>query len=120
MNIAIVGVGLIGGSAAIRLREIQQYDKIIGVDKSESNRKKALQLNLVDEFMDIDDAIEQCKVIILTVPVDAIMQLIPHILDKVTDQVVIDMGSTKINILQQIADHPHRSPPDDGYRVFGA
>jgi prephenate dehydrogenase len=58
--------------------------------------------------MDIDDAIEQCKVIILTVPVDAIMQLIPHILDKVTDQVVIDMGSTKINILQQIADHPHR------------
>lgn len=108
MNIAIVGVGLIGGSAAIRLKETQQYDKIIGVDKSESNRKKALQLNLVDEFMTMDEAIEQCKVIILTTPVDAIMQLTPYILDRVTDQVLIDMGSTKINILQQIADHPKR------------
>ncbi|HMR19008.1 MAG TPA: prephenate dehydrogenase [Sphingobacterium sp.] len=108
MNIAIVGVGLIGGSAAIQLKETQQYDKIIGVDKSEANRKKALQLNLVDEFMDIDEAIEQCKIIILTVPVDAIMQLTPYILDRVTDQVVIDMGSTKINILQEITDHPKR------------
>src|SRR5690606_35210553 len=50
-NIAIVGVGLIGGSAAIRLRETQQYDRIIGVDKSEANRKKALQLHLVDDFL---------------------------------------------------------------------
>ncbi|NGF56350.1 prephenate dehydrogenase [Parapedobacter sp. SGR-10] len=108
MNIAIVGVGLIGGSAAIKLRETKQYDKIIGVDKSEANRKKALQLHLVDEFLTLDEAIAQCKVIILTVPVDAIMQLTPHILDRITDHVVIDMGSTKINILQQIADHPKR------------
>ncbi len=108
MNIAIVGVGLIGGSIAIRLRETNQYDKIIGIDKNESNRKKALQLKLVDEFIALDEAIEQCKVIILTTPVDAIMQLAPYILDRITDQVLIDMGSTKINILQQIADHPKR------------
>lgn len=108
MNIAIVGVGLIGGSAAIRLRETQQYDRIIGVDKSEANRKKALQLNLVDEFLTLDEAIEQCKVIILTVPVDAIVELTPYLLDRISNQVVIDMGSTKINILQRIADHPKR------------
>ncbi len=108
MNIAIVGVGLIGGSAAIRLRETKQYDKILGVDKSEANCKKALQLHLVDEFLSLDEAIEQCKVLILTVPVDVIMQITPYILDRITDQVVIDMGSTKINILQQIADHPKR------------
>lgn len=108
MNIAIVGVGLIGGSAAIKLRKTKQYDKILGVDKSETNRKKALQLHLVDEFVTLDEAIEQCQIIILTVPVDAIIQLTPYILDRVKDQVVIDMGSTKINILQQIADHPKR------------
>lgn len=108
MNIAIVGVGLIGGSAAIRLRETQQYDRIIGVDKSEANRKKALQLNLVDEFLTLEEAVEQCKIIILTVPVDAIVALTSYLLDRVTDQVVIDMGSTKINILQRIADHPKR------------
>lgn len=108
MNIAIVGIGLIGGSAAIRLRETKSFDKIIGVDKNESNQKKALQLGLVDEIMSLEDAIQQAKVIVLTVPVDAIMHMAPSILDQIDQQVVIDMGSTKINILQRISDHPKR------------
>lgn len=108
MNIGIIGIGLIGGSAAIQLRETKFADKIIGIDKSETNRKKALELGLVDGVMNLDEAIAQCKILILTVPVDAIMQLTPYILDRVTDQVLIDMGSTKINILQKIEDHPNR------------
>lgn len=40
MNLAIVGIGLIGGSVAIRLKEKGNFSKIIGVDKSESNQKK--------------------------------------------------------------------------------
>lgn len=108
MTIGIIGIGLIGGSTAIRLRETKFADKIIGIDKSEANQKKALELGLVDEIMDLDEAISQCKVLILTVPVDAIMQLAPHILDRVTDQVLIDMGSTKINILKSIENHPKR------------
>src|SRR5690606_7143 len=42
------------------------------------------------------------------IPVDAILQVVPQILDQVTDQVVIDMGSTKTNILNKIKDHPNR------------
>ncbi|WP_317131687.1 prephenate dehydrogenase [Sphingobacterium cavernae] len=108
MNIAIVGIGLIGGSVALRLKETGFIQKVVGVDKSEINQNKALQLGLVDEIQDLDNAIASCKIIVLTTPVDAIMQLAPYILDKITDQVVIDMGSTKINILQKIADHPNR------------
>lgn len=108
MDIAIVGIGLIGGSIAIRLRETKFFDKIIGVDKSEANQKKALHLNLVDEIMPLEEAIQQAKVIILTTPVDVIMKLAPAILDKIDEQVLIDMGSTKINILQQIVNHPKR------------
>ena len=106
MNIAIVGIGLIGGSVGIRLKQSGFADKVIGVDKSEANQKKALQLGLVDEIKELDQAIDACKIIILTVPVDVIMQLTPYILDKVTDQVVIDMGSTKINILQKLRTTP--------------
>ena len=108
MNIAIVGIGLIGGSIAIRLKETSYANKIIGVDKSEVNQKKAIQLGLIDEILDLDQAIKSSKIIILTTPVDVIMELAPYILDKVTDQVLIDMGSTKINILQKIANHPNR------------
>ncbi|MBD1433661.1 prephenate dehydrogenase [Sphingobacterium sp. DN00404] len=108
MNITIVGVGLIGGSIGIRLKETQFGKKIIGVEKNEANAKKALQLGLVDEIQSLDEAIASSRIIILTVPVDAIMNMLPAILDKVTDQVVIDMGSTKANILNLIANHPNR------------
>lgn len=108
MNIAIVGVGLIGGSVAITLKEKKVVSKIIGVDKSDSNLKKALQLGLVDEGATLEDAISRSDVIFLTIPVDAILQLLPFILDRVTHQVVVDMGSTKERILQAIADHPKR------------
>ncbi|WP_099372289.1 prephenate dehydrogenase [Sphingobacterium sp. 1.A.5] len=108
MNIAIVGIGLIGGSIGIRLKQTNFFDKIIGVEKSEINQKKALQLNLVDEIQSLEDAMKSCKVIVLTVPVDAIMTLLPKLLDVATDQVIIDMGSTKSNILNLIKDHPNR------------
>ncbi|WDF70221.1 prephenate dehydrogenase [Sphingobacterium oryzagri] len=108
MNIAIVGVGLIGGSIGIRLKETNFCDKIIGVEKNESNQRKALELGLVDEILPLEEALKRCKIIVLTVPVDAILKLLPNILDQVTDQVVIDMGSTKTNILALIAEHPHR------------
>ncbi|MFB2121505.1 prephenate dehydrogenase [Parapedobacter sp. 2B3] len=108
MNIAIVGVGLIGGSIAITLKEKKITTRIVGVDKSEANLKKALQLGLIDEGMTLEDALAACEVILLTVPVDAILELLPPLLDQVTDQVVIDMGSTKERILQAITDHPKR------------
>lgn len=108
MNIAIVGVGLIGGSIAITLKEKKIATRVIGVDKSEANLKKALQLGLIDEGMTLDDAVKACGVIVLTVPVNAILELLPRLLDQVTDQVIIDMGSTKERILQAIVDHPKR------------
>lgn len=108
MTIGIIGTGLIGGSVAIRLRETKFATKIVGVDKNESHQKLALEKGIVDDICDLDTAIQQCKVLILTVPVDAIMQLAPYILDRASDQVVIDMGSTKTNILQAIEKHPNR------------
>lgn len=108
MNIAIVGVGLIGGSAAITLKEKKAVSKIIGVDKNENNLKKALQLGLIDEGTTLEEAINRSDVILLTIPVDAILQLLPFILDQVTHQIVVDMGSTKEHILQTVADHPKR------------
>jgi len=108
MNIAIVGIGLIGGSIGIRLKETNFFDKIIGVEKNDINQKKALQLGLIDEIQSLEEAFKTCKVIVLTIPVDAIMTMLPKLLDLATDQVIIDMGSTKSNILNLIKDHPNR------------
>ena len=81
-KIAIVGVGLIGGSLAIQLHEKKLSSKLIGVDLNEEHAKQAVELELVDETMTLDNAIEQSDVIILAIPVDALVKLLPSIMDK--------------------------------------
>lgn len=108
MNIAIIGVGLIGGSAALDLKKSPLFDKIYGVDENPKHQEKAKELGLVDDIIPLDEALEKVKIILLSIPVDAILKLAPYILDRIEDHVVIEMGSTKTKILESIADHPKR------------
>lgn len=107
-KIAIIGTGLIGGSLAIQLHEKKLSAKLIGVDVSEEHARKAVELELVDETLPLEQAIAQSEVIILAIPVDALVSLLPSILDKIVDQVVLDMGSTKSQLTDAVKDHPRR------------
>src|SRR5690606_21514846 len=91
-----------------RLKETGFFEKVIGVEKNESHQNKALNLGLVDEIQSLEKAIENSKMIVLTVPVDTILSLLPDVLDRISQQVVVDMGSTKSTILEKIKDHPNR------------
>ncbi|WP_217604140.1 prephenate dehydrogenase [Chitinophaga sp. GbtcB8] len=109
MVVAIIGVGLIGGSLAISLKEKGMASRVIGVDQQEQNIKKALDLKLIDAAATLEEAMEQAQLIILAIPVDALMQLLPAMLDKVKPQhVIMDVGSTKKKILELVAGHPNR------------
>ena len=57
MKIAVVGVGLIGGSFALTLKEKGLAAEVVGVDNSEPNRNKALELGLVDRFEELPAAV---------------------------------------------------------------
>jgi len=107
-TVTVIGTGLIGGSFALVLKDKGLATKIIGVDKNEEHQKKALQLGLVDEVVEMDDAIAKSKLIVLAVPVDALDKVLPAVLDKVEEQVVMDMGSTKENIIALVENHPKR------------
>ncbi|TAN01512.1 MAG: prephenate dehydrogenase/arogenate dehydrogenase family protein, partial [Chitinophagaceae bacterium] len=110
MTIGIVGVGLIGGSMAITLREKGFADKILGSGRTEKSLDKALALGLIDEKKDLKDLINESDLIILSIPVDALKEMLPHVLDSINDkQVVIDVGSTKEGFLQVIKGHPKRN-----------
>lgn len=109
MNITIIGVGLIGGSLALSLKEKKMASYIYGVDKSEENIKKALDLGIIDEGADLNTAIKKSTLIILAVPVDAIQALLPTVMSLINlDQVVMDMGSTKEQLLAAINTHAKR------------
>lgn len=107
-RVAIVGIGLIGGSLAIQLHEKKLSSRLTGVDESESHAREAMALELVDEMLSIDEAIAQSDVIVLAIPVDKMVTLLPSVLDKVNDQIVFDMGSTKSQVVQAVKDHPKR------------
>src|SRR5215213_8466478 len=108
MTVTIVGIGLIGGSFALALKDKGIAKRIIGVDANEEHQQKALSLGLVDEIVELDDAIATSDLIVLAIPVDALKNLLPHVLDKTGKQVVIDVGSTKHGILEAVKDHPKR------------
>lgn len=109
MKIAVVGVGLIGGSFALTLKEKGLAAEVVGVDNSEPNRNKALELGLVDRFEELPAAVAGADMIVLATPVSSIPLLAVKVLNLVDDsQVVIDMGSTKQELCEVIAQHPRR------------
>ena len=107
-KIAIVGVGLIGGSLAIQLHEKKISSRLIGVDSSKIHQQQAMDRELVDEIMELENAIASSDVIILAIPVDTLVKLLPAVLNKVDKQIVIDLGSTKSQSINAVKDHPKR------------
>ncbi len=110
MIVSIIGIGLIGGSFALALREKYPNIRFIGVDKSVVNQKLALAKGIVDEITTLEKAIEMAELNILSAPVDVIQQLLPQILDRIPEgKTVVDMGSTKEMICQLADQHPKRA-----------
>jgi len=107
-KICIIGVGLIGGSLAIQLHEKKLSSKLIGVDANPDHAQKAVELELVDEALPLDEAISEAEVVVLAFPVDKIVTMLPSIMDKIDKQIVFDMGSTKSQLIAAIKDHPKR------------
>ena len=106
--IAIIGVGLIGGSLAIRLHEKKLASKLIGVEVNDTHARKAMELDLVDEILPMEEAIEQSDVIVLAIPVDKLVKILPAILERINQQIVMDVGSTKRHLIEAIKNHPKR------------
>nr|WP_068890029.1 prephenate dehydrogenase [Pedobacter panaciterrae] len=108
MKIAVVGLGLIGGSMALVLRQKGFASRIFGVDSQETHAQKALELGIVDEITDLDNAIANSDIVILSAPVSVCSALLPRVLDQVTRQVVFDTGSTKTSLLEAVKGHVNR------------
>ncbi|HZH68687.1 MAG TPA: prephenate dehydrogenase [Chitinophagales bacterium] len=109
MKVAILGMGLMGGSAAIDLKKRGFASEIIGVGRSQANIDKALKLGLADKMTTKEEAIKEADLIILAVPVNILIDQLIEVLDQIRPgAVVTDMGSTKLKITQAVQDHPNR------------
>lgn len=108
-TISIIGLGLIGGSFALALKKVGIAENIIGVDQNEIHQKEALELGIVDQVVSLEKAIKVSDLIVIAVPINAIQNILPEILDNIGDNtIVIDMGSTKAGICKKVFNHPRR------------
>ncbi len=108
MNVFVVGIGLIGGSFAIDIKAAFNEAKIYGVDRSEDNLNEALSLGLIDYISSLDE-LDKADVVIIAIPVDATVEILPIILDKIDDNcLVFDAGSTKKKLCNTVENHDKR------------
>ena len=108
MTVGIVGIGLIGGSLALALKEKGLAKKVVGVEANYEHQQKALELGLVDEIMELNEAIINSDLIVLATPVNSVVKLLPGILNKIERKIVMDVGSTKDGIMEAVKGHPNR------------
>lgn len=94
MQAGIIGLGLIGGSLGLALKDTQMFKSIVGLDNNPIHLQQALSLGLVDEGVSLEE-IKHCDVIFLATPVEAILHLLPELVGVAPHCTIIDLGSTK-------------------------
>jgi prephenate dehydrogenase len=110
MKTTIIGLGLIGGSMAIDLRKAGLATALVGVEQSQKNADRALELGLVDEILPLEDAVANAELVITAIPVNAIRSVLLRVLDVIgNNTIVVDTGSTKSQICKAIERHERRS-----------
>lgn len=109
MKVTIIGLGLIGGSIAIDLRKAGVATELVGIDRNPDHATKAVELGIVDRIEAEDKALSTSDLIITAIPVNAMCQLLPGLLDAVKpNAVVIDAGSTKRLLCKSVEQHEKR------------
>ena len=112
-NLGVIGLGLIGGSMAIDLKRKGFAQTILGVDADPVNAAAAEKIGLVDKVVSLEECVDQSDVIILAVPVDAALKLLPMVLDRfeqtsAKDKLVMDVCSTKEHLSNSVKYHAKR------------
>jgi prephenate dehydrogenase len=118
-KIAIVGLGLMGGSLALALQG--KCRTLIGIDPDPQARKYAIENGAVDlVYKNPEEGLPEADVIILAAPISAIIKIIKALPDIHLGQaIVMDIGSTKVDIVQAMAQLPERFTAIGGHPICG-
>ena len=103
MNIAIIGLGLMGGSLALSLKDKEYVTSIVGYDHNEVHTQQAMELKLVDDIVSFDH-VKKCDVIFLAIPVNGVIAVLQEMIDVDQATTIIDLGSTKEKIVASVPD----------------
>lgn len=108
MNVFVIGIGLIGGSMVLDIKQKYSEAVIYGIDNNKNHLEKATELGVIDIKATLED-LDKAEIVIVSIPVDVQLKVIPKVLDLVSDEaLVFDVGSTKEDICKILENHPKR------------
>ena len=113
MIVGIIGLGLIGGSMAIDLKQRKFASQVLGVEANPVNAAAAERMGLADEIVPYEECIDRSDIVVVAVPVGTAVKMLCGILDRfqetgATDKIVIDVCSTKEQVNRVTQYHPCR------------
>ncbi|MEN8166134.1 MAG: prephenate dehydrogenase/arogenate dehydrogenase family protein [Pseudomonadota bacterium] len=101
-KLAIIGVGLIGGSMARVLRQEGLVQEIVGCGRGRANLRKAVEIGVIDHYTHkVAEAVEGADFVVLAVPLGAMRATFEAMRNHLADDVVLtDVGSVKGSVIQ--------------------
>ncbi len=108
MKVVVIGIGLIGGSMVLDIKALHPEATILGMDANENHLQQAIDLGVVEKAGTSED-LSDADFVIVSVPVDIALAVLPQVLDAVGENtIVFEVGSTKLPICEAVANHPKR------------
>jgi prephenate dehydrogenase len=108
MKVVVIGIGLIGGSMVLDIKALHPEATILGMDANENHLQQAIDLGVVEKAGTSED-LSDSDFVIVSVPVDIALKVLPQVLDAVGENtIVFEVGSTKLPICEAVANHPKR------------
>lgn len=101
-RLCIFGVGLIGGSLALALKEKNWCQHIVGCSRNENHLRRAVELGAIDSYsLDPCEAVKDADIVFLATPVGAFESVLASIKNCVSEQTIItDGGSCKKSVVE--------------------
>jgi prephenate dehydrogenase len=112
-HLCIIGVGLIGGSLALSLRQKQFCQQITGCSRDEAHLKRAVELGVIDDFStDASEAVKDCDAVVLAIPMGSMQSILQTIKPSLSpDTVITDVGSAKYSLIESAIEVFDELPP---------
>lgn len=101
-RLAIIGVGLIGGSLALALKKTGAVNEVVGYARSEEARQQALELGIIDRAAEsVADAVNHADMVMVAVPMGAMATVFEEMAEHLSPEAIItDGGSAKAQVVE--------------------
>ena len=101
-RLAIIGVGLIGSSLALALKQAKAVEHVVGCGRNPANLQKGIELGVIDSISSsVSEAVEGADVVVVAVPLGAMQDIFSQISSVLSnDAIVTDVGSTKGSVIE--------------------